>query len=452
MAVLATSLSAAQAIDSITPEQAQAMLTDSIRRLIAPELPKESWISLTLVGGVASPNDASTIHQWANSCPEPSPFIASLVPRRPLSGIYRKMISSAVGPIREDTEEILAAKAIVNSDRYKAFVEKEKNYNIAYAKLVSRSNDDNKVQLLTDLDLADREWLLFGNKAEVSAAVALLQANLQLQAINAQRVSVLNAFLAEGTSAKKYVSGSFVAPPSEIGPPVSEWGLPDGWVNLSYSSQSTSEEVVTKTTARRGGGGVSLGFVTFGGSGGGSNTEVTRVSKVRKLSYSFAIKRVGIRRPWLDTEVFFEPRNWAWTKKPNTPVRPYVAVGLNGDDLPQASPTPEYDNVTVACSLLPSDFIIAKDIVIEATVSEDDFKQFEEGSNASGGAVLFGIIGGAGGGSSSFSDVKKEGDAVSFKISSTGTSVIGLISYVLPKLPDPNKLDKWPASAWIEDK
>lgn len=438
------------AVDSITPSEANAMIVEEIKTLISPELPKDKWISLSIVGGVASSNDQKIINHWANSCPEPSPYIASLNPVRPLSRIYSKIISQSVGPLKDETPEIIEAKKLVKTDAFDDYSKFEKSYNIAYAKYVSRTSDEDKISLLTEVELADRDWLLFGGKAEIGNAIALLKAHRELETINGRRLNVLSAYETQGFSDGKYVAGSFLAPPSEVSPPIADWPKEDGWVNLSFASKNTLEQTITKAKKKRGGGGFSLGFIKFGGTGGGTETETTKVNRVRSLNYSFSVKKVSIIRPWLDSEIFFEPRNWAWRRVGNTPNKPNVSIGLGSNGIPRKSPFSIYDDTNIGCSMLPTDFILAKNIKIEATVSEDDFREFEKSQSVAGGAILFSFIGARGNSSTSFKDVKKEGDAVSFTIEAKGISVIGTISHILPKLPNPNLANQWPDTAWID--
>jgi hypothetical protein len=108
-----------------------------------------------------------------------------------------------------------------------------------------------------------------------------------------------------------------------------------------------------------------------------------------------------------------------------------------------------YNNKVVACAMMPVEVVVARNRKITATVSKDDYTLIEQSGHRQGGATLFGIIGG--GGSKDWSSVKtsEDGNTVTFTVASDGIAVIGLISQILPPVPQPNSAEKWPGEAWL---
>ena len=152
------------------------------------------------------------------------------------------------------------------------------------------------------------------------------------------------------------ITGAYKSPLSEVSPQVEKWPLDSGWVNVSYSEDQTSLRYSEHTSQTRGFGGLSLGFVTAIGTGGGSDGSVSRVTQVQKFSYKYSLKRITIRRPWFDPEVFFEPSSWTWKKIANTSNYPLVAVRADETGKPVPSPVKVYENSDVDCPLVPTEF------------------------------------------------------------------------------------------------
>jgi hypothetical protein len=186
------------------------------------------------------------------------------------------------------------------------------------------------------------------------------------------------------------------------------------------------------------------------GGGGGGNSNVSRVSEVKNFSYSFEVKRVDISRPWLDTEVFLEPRGWTWRKNPNTVSFPRVSDGLDTNGKPVLPPNRVYNDATIDCAALPVEFIIARKRSLVATVSKSDYQLIQTSGSSGGGGSLFGIFGGGGSRSWSTTTISENGNDVTFKVEGPGIAVIGMISESLPKAPNANVADKWPSNAWLE--
>jgi hypothetical protein len=174
------------------------------------------------------------------------------------------------------------------------------------------------------------------------------------------------------------------------------------------------------------------------------------VDNVYKLSYSYDVLRVQLKRPWLDSQVFFQPYDWTWGKSSNTTAFPYVAVARDVTTLrPLESPVALYDNKQIGCALLPVEVIVARNRKATATTSLDDYKLIESSGSRAFGGSLFGIFGGGGSRDWKTTKTSEDGGTVTFNVTSEGLAVIGIISQVIPPTPQPNLADKWGSNAWL---
>jgi len=302
------------------------------------------------------------------------------------------------------------------------------------------------------MNRADSEWSTFGARGEIDKALNTISTEeFRTGAIRQKRRrDVLSAYRKGALRGTDLISGQpFSAPLSSMSPPPDKWSDAAGWFSTKFEM---SESLATESHSRietSGFAGLSLGFCTIGGRSGSTTTTDNKYDKVSKLSYSFELKRISIRRDWLDSTVFFEPRSWTWIKPPVVGDYPRVTVTLNPFNLPQESAKNLYDNKRISFALLPVEAIIARNLSATATMSKTDYEKIHKDGSAGGGVALFGIFGGAGKRNYDITDIREAGESTTFTVEGKGISVIGLISQVLPVTPDPNAADKWPANAWL---
>jgi hypothetical protein len=449
----------AQGAGPYTPEQVYFLLHDAIREAlgVTPEDPQQPfWVSLSTVGSVADAADKANINDLANFCPPPSPVLVAYTREPKLDMIYERLINGMISPKRTYSSSYKKAKAFLvqngaNSPEVEKYRQYERAYIVAWSNYVYATDAAGRqlARLATQTALDD--WNSLGFRQEVDQALNITAAE-EFRAGDIRqrrRRNVLQAYRDLGFTGSNDVIGAFKSPASGLSPEIAKWGEQDGWVKISYSAASRMERYSQQNSSRSGFAGFSLGFITIGATGGGGNVSESRVKEVNNFAYDFEVKRVSIKRPWLDTTLFFEPFDWTWKRLANTTVFPRVAVPRSETGRPVQSPAPTYDNKTIACSLLPVELVIARKRVVTATMSKSDYQRVEESSNVSGAVGLFGIFGGAGGGSWHSTKVSEDANTVTFIIESPGTAIIGLISQFMPFAPQPNRTENWPADAWI---
>ena len=440
-----------------TPEQVYSVLYDAIRKPLNIQYPY--WLSLTVVGTVADANDKAAINDLANFCPPASPTISAFAREPKLDAIYERVIYGMVGPKREYSPEYTEARAVLvdnggPSTKYAKYREYEDKYVEAFSKLVVATNAQDRNTWSTQLEKLDKDWKLFGYKEDITKAMNVIEGEEYRsgETRTLRRRNILSAYQKAGIQGNDLIpvgAAPFRSPASELSPSPDKWSLADGWVTNSYSNTHTQNEYSRDASNASGFGGFSLGFVTFGGSGGGGSVTESRVNKVYKFNYEFQLKRIRIMRPWLDTSVFFEPKAWTWKKLENTKQYPRVSISRSSTGLPIESGQNVYDNKRVAFALLPEEFVIARGLRVEATVNKSDYDHIDRSGSAGGGGSLFGIFGGGGRKTWNSTKTSETADTVTFLVESSGISIIGLISQALPVCPDPNLLDKWSDTAWL---
>lgn len=447
-----------------TPEQAMSVLYESMRSVLGftaasspTDPPTKEWLSLSMVGAVVETGDQSQVNDLADFCPDPSPYLKSYARIRKLDQIYEKVLKGLTGPLRpqstayKNAMSYLASSPGHDSAEYTAY----KVFATAYIDLDSKflqSKDPNeRSTIIQKMDALSDDWQITGFKNEVEANLGVIKTednNFGLVAAN-RRGKVLDDYRKFGRPPGD-VPGSFRSPTSEFSPKVDDWEKSGGWLKMNYSEQETSSRFSSSSSQTRGWGGIALGFLNVVGSGGNGDSSTSLIKSAKDFSYQFELKRVTIRRPWLDGEVFSEPAAWTWKKVANTQKYPHIAENPDTSGSPVAPAVAVYDNKSVDCSLFPTELVIARNRTLTATVTKSDYEQITNSGSSGGGGSLFGIFGGARTNSWTTTKISEDGSNVTFKVDSPGTAVIGVISEELPRLPTPNLTDNWGDDAWIE--
>lgn len=240
-------------------------------------------------------------------------------------------------------------------------------------------------------------------------------------------------------------AGEGVTPRSFFFPGRDQWGADDGWLATSFSNTNSKSYYEKEINRMQGRGGLRLGFIRIGGSAGSTKTHERSFNEVNSFAFSFALKRVLIYRPWFRSSLF-ESNGFTWAETKAGTTFPKIAVDME-NGAPQASDG-VYKGDKVGCALMPVQLILAKDLSVTATTSDSNFERLEKVVHGSGGASLFGIFKIGGSGSKDFTSIKRENNNVTFTIKSSGMSIIGVVSRVLPDSPNPDLSRDWPAGAW----
>ncbi len=225
---------------------------------------------------------------------------------------------------------------------------------------------------------AEQDWTASGYRYEVDSARNITAGEEYRAGATRQqrRRDMLAAYRAGGLTGTD-VLGAFTSPASRFSPEPSAWATTNAWVKVSFDSQADMSRYSEEKSRKRGFAGLSLGFVSIGGTAGGNRTTVTKVHQVySKLTYEFELMRASIKRPWLDTTLIFEPFDWTWKKTPNTVEYPYVAIAKNADGVPRRT-RPRRCTTTrrISCAMLPLDAVVARKRKIVATVNKTDYPE-----------------------------------------------------------------------------
>lgn len=452
--------SLAQGAGPYTPEQVYFVLLDSIRQAmgISEVSPTATtWLSLTTVGSLAEANDPAHINDLANFCPPAKPVLDSFGTQPKLDAVYAQLINSAVTPVRTFSSAYHEARSYLYTatgdptPQVVAYNNKRKAYLTAWNTYHFATDLGQRNLALADMLAAEQDWKGGGFKYEVEDAqnTVAQEEYVAGSGRQANRRSVLSAYQNAGMTATD-VAGAYRSPASSFSPDPTSWATSPGWVAVSFASDVSMSRYSSSSSSRSGFGGLSLGFISIGGSAGGNRTTESKLKAVYKLNYDFEIMRVSINRPWLDTSLFFMPLDWTWKKTASTTDFPYVSVARDRDSgRPLPSPTHIYDNKDIGCPLLPTEAVIARKRKIVATVSKSDYKYVQESGKASGGGALFGIFGGSGSQNWSSTVISDDGNNVTFSVTADGISVIGFVSQMIPVVPNPNLGDKWANDAWL---
>lgn len=467
VAVLASviAVAAGPAAAQYTPEQVISTLHESIRLLMGNKLPEDGvqpdnkWLSLTIVGAVAEADDPPAVYDLANFCPEVSPVLSSFGSVRKLDAIYSKVLEGLTGPFRPFTDDYFAALKVLRTDdgkptaEYAAYQSFLTQFTEAFTAYLIETDEAKKPLLRARARQIETNWRVLGFKTEVEAALLTISSEQATYGTEKQfeRNTILTAYRDTALDGVDNLGRAFRAPVSELSPPVNAWANETGWVSVSFSDVDVDKLYSATTSQTRGFGGLSLGFVSVAVAGGGNKENEHSVNTVKSLKYTYELKRVQIRRPWLDGVVFFEPLGWTWVKRQNTPQYPRVSAGKDEKGTPVAPTSITYDNSDIGCPMIPLEMVIARKRTIEATVSRSDYQKITTSGSSSGGGSAFGIFGGGKKKSWTTVTVTESGDDVTFRIESPSIAVIGLISEVLPVLPAPNPNDTWPEEAWLEE-
>jgi hypothetical protein len=441
-----------------TPEQVYFVLHDAIREALNVDLdtPQPVWVSLSTVGSIVEANDNAQVNDLANFCPPPSPALATFGREPKLDAVYDHVVNSIVSPQRSFSAQYAQARGVLMNadgtptDRVKKYRDAEAKYVKAWVRYYYAKDGAERQIAFIEMRNAEEDWTAAGYRYEVDSARNITAGEEYRAGATRQqrRRDMLDAYRTNGLTGTD-VMGAFVSPASRFSPEPAAWATTNGWVKVSFDSQTDMSRYSLEKSRKRGFGGLSLGFVSIGGKAGGNRTTETKVHQVHKLTYEFEIMRATIRRPWLDTTLLFDPFDWTWKKTVNTIDFPYVAVAKSVDGVPQNPTATLYDNKPVACAMLPLDAVVARKRKIVATVNKSDYQSIEQSGKASGGGSLFGVFGGGGSQNWSVHKVSEDGSMVTFSVEAEGIAVIGMVSQPLPQAPSPNLAEQWPANAWL---
>jgi hypothetical protein len=190
---------------------------------------------------------------------------------------------------------------------------------------------------------------------------------------------------------------------------------PGAQITLSSDKYYTSSH--SSYSSWGGGAGLNLGFFSIGGSAGGSSSRQSVVSDSSSLRLSFQVSRVEIYRPWFD----FTLLSLSGWKVAGRAARAYSTGVIN-------------PNNHGIFPLVPTSFLVARNIQITANWGHSDLQTISNSSHGGGGLSIGPFtIGGSGTSSSYSSRYSSSFDGKT--ITSPGSQIIGWVSQVVPASP-----------------
>lgn len=441
---------------SYSVDDAYQQMSNEIRKHIEPTPVPGNWLSITAIGEVAEKDDPSAINELANFCPDVTKDIVRFGGIRPLDLVYEKAVESMVGPVIPETQDIKDAKTAIRgasgtgrSNEYEQYLKFVKASSDLFEQMLKEKDESNLNALFVRQRNLERDWKVEGFKNEIEAALFRLDASDGLfgPVHNFHRMQVLNTFRANGIT-KTWMIGSFSSPASEVSPPVASWDNSSGWFTVTAKSKDYVRKASSTGGTSSGNGFLHVGGLIGGISSGGGNSRTWSLNTVKEYGFSFEVKRVRIIRRWFDPRVFSTVGGWAWKKKGDGKEMPLISGGYSKDNQPIAAVFQVYDNLPVDCPMIPAEMLIAKNRSVTLTTSREEFEEVKTAGKSKGGGFFGGIIGGSKGKSWNTTETSQNGNEVTYRIDAPGTAVIGLMSNLVGRIPEPDPKLNWPKEAW----
>lgn len=188
-----------------------------------------------------------------------------------------------------------------------------------------------------------------------------------------------------------------------------------GWTTFDSASSNVANSNTSDYKSYGGSAGFSLGLFKFGASGSKTTQEQHVSSETNSLRISFKYTLVTIRRPWI-TFNLLGTQGW---NVGNLYEKGAISNGSkDGQD-------------NTAMPLLPTSFVVVKDVVISANWSKSDLDLIKKQISA-GGSLSIGPFSISGQYASSKSQETFASAMTSGKITVPGVQIIGFINQIIP--------------------
>jgi len=470
-----------------TASQALSMLDKELRGVFqfpldgtATGTDPNYWMSLTFVG-LDLPDDEKeaqkVINQIAVFCPPADQKLGSFDSGHRLDQVYDViMTQTAVSRPKITIDGIDEARKVLRkevngklrpTDEFKEYNTYRNAVNDATTIMVEAQADgsatDAQLLLLARKKRkAEEDLRNFGYKQEMEEALSKMMSQDAIDAENSmlwRREILLNyRDLTNPLSALARPRSYFIPSPKN-------WLNSDrGWSKVSIDTETThstlDESHYKKSGYASASGGGFFWKAKVNASHSSSTDQIDKVDEVKSLSISLEVKRVLIDRPWLDNRLFFEPGFWTWIAPdgtdPNSEI-PLVSKGILDGVPDRTNSKAKFTDYRIPIPVIPTEIIVAKSLKLKTSMSSDKFKEFKKSSKTTisgggSGRFLFWKAGGKAGGSysSNIKNVVDDGTTASFEFDLKGPVIIGVISAVVPKLPDPKVAQRvWAKNAWF---
>lgn len=356
------------------------------------------------------------------------------IPAQPPNPAIEKQLADAdavlyrvVDTVDPDTGEVTPKR--IETQLYRDYIDNQSAYNMARAVYTGAYIEAQKTQsgkstwplIASTLQLPVRQaydkWRA-GGADKVEQAMAILNTSTQ------------NALQKAWDNAKKTFEGYGVALDDSgtgLSTPIQRSSLlPSNWYSTSstgwttYDSASTTVNTSQSSdyTSYGGSAGFSLGLFSIGGSAGHTTTHQHASSETNSLRISFSYTLVTIRRPWL-TFNLLGTKGW---NLGNLYAKGKVSNGSKANQGASAMP------------LLPTSFVVVKDVVISANWSKADLDLIKS-KTSGGGGFSIGPFSIGGSYAHSRSNETFSSAITGGTIRVPGVQIIGMISQVVPLCP-----------------
>lgn len=383
--------------------------------------------------------DMELVSQLFNGC-----FGASLLYNPLMTTVtqtYSDILEQAALPemkLTADQEKYLNAKEAELLKILDAYMKYKQRYDEIVGSIYREQENGAPSSVIYELykkrDLADIEWKRRGYKEQYQD----LEAEVSYwRSVSPRRhFANLKARFDQHTAQ----AGTSTYQATYLSPPIQEWSSPyAGWAQFEKIFKYSELHTFSKHTSWSGSVSGNFGLWHAGGGAGGSNTEKYENSENIDIELKFEYLRVKILRPWLIPDVF---KYRFWTYKKAFGFRPISEGYIPGSTSPLGPQG--------LMPVLPTDIVLARNVCISATFSEEEkkFVQSTLSGSVSGGYGPFSCRG-------SYSTTTTKEDVVGSFDGTTlriaNPQIIGYLGTLLPRSPAPDRRLPWTSDADFGD-
>lgn len=139
-------------------------------------------------------------------------------------------------------------------------------------------------------------------------------------------------------------------------PPLDNWAANTGWLTFSFKSSNSTSDFSSNSLDVKAEFALKVAKASVEGSAGYLKTEEERLANDKSFELTMDVKRVYLYRPWLDSSLFRDD-NWKWAQG-----KEVISDGKGGGSM----------------GLIPSSFIIVRNVVFKANSINSFAKKMEE--------------------------------------------------------------------------
>ncbi len=342
------------------------------------------------------------------------------------NAIQQKLLDDARRKLYSDQ-----AKGIL-SEQYARFKTKRRALATATTAVESyrRANPGASVPatLLTDLEEANDEYNLIGNRNEIIAALAVVDTYEHLDP-NVWWGNLTTRFLSNTGTFNNTRYGLY-----DFYPTYQQWHTPPAgheWTKLTLTQKDLEQTTNSSHTSVSGGFGVDFGLFSVGADYSNEQNRSYFKLDVSEFTVTMELTMVLVDRPWMDANVF-RTDGWRWLAS-----TPYAGRLISDGANPSAGQAP-----SGVMPFLPTALLLARNVSITGKWSADLKTTFDE-KTSGGGSIGWGPFSFGGRTNSANSNSYIKANAAGNTLSWNAPQILGFFVDVLPKSPNPGNYT-WP--------